>query len=147
MPLPDRVSDAVRRLNPDLFGPAYGAPTPKVQVESESSGPRIRQKQGPKLNKLETALLHHLRGIHPGAEVEPHAVKLRIANGSTYEPDFLVQFHDGARPLIYEAKGPWIDGDAIVKLKVAAARHRWADFHLASREGRGGPWKLERVLP
>ncbi len=148
MPLPTQVSERVRQLNPHLFG-TQETILGIIRATSAAikAGPRIRQKTGPKLNKLEEALLLHLRALHPGAEVEPHAVKLRLANGCTYEPDFLVQFTDARRPLIYEAKGPWVDGDAFVKLKVAASKHRWADFWLASRDRRFGAWKMEQVLP
>jgi hypothetical protein len=147
MPLPDKVSDAVRRLNPTLYPPAFVASNFGASVATAGTGTRLRQVRGPKLNKTETDLLEHLRREFPGAEVEPHAVNLTIANGCRYLPDFLVQFQDGRRPLLVEAKGAHAWDDAIVKIKVAAARHRWADFWLAYRDGRTGPWKLERVLP
>ncbi len=65
------------------------------------------------------------------------AVKLRLADGCFYEPDFLVMLADGVLE-IHEVKGVWTD-DARVKIKVAAEQFpvfRFAAFRLPKR-GRG----------
>lgn len=149
MPLPSRVSESVRRLNPQLFGPAPSTAiiwaAPVVGVAKEA--PRIRQARTPKLNKTEADFLDHLRAKYPRATVLPHGMTLLIANGCRYTPDFYLEFEGGdGRPALYEVKGKKAWDDAIVKLKVAAARFQAFDFWLVDRLPRTG-WRTARVYP
>ena len=72
------------------------------------------------MNKLENAYAHHLDFLkHAGAirhwMYEP--LKLRLADRTTYTPDFLVQAEDDVLEL-HEVKG-FAEDDSIAKFKVA----------------------------
>lgn len=68
------------------------------------------------------------------------AVKLRLANLTTYTPDFMVIDPDGA-VVFHEVKGFWMD-DARVKIKVAAEQYPW--FHFQAITKKKGNWEVER---
>lgn len=76
------------------------------------------------------------------------AITLRLAERTTYTPDFLVLKPDGAVEL-YEVKGGFIREDANVKLKVAAAQYPWFRFLLVRAAGRKGAriWSAVEVHP
>lgn len=72
------------------------------------------------------------------------AVKLRLANGVSYTPDYLVSVaHD--MPQFFEVKGGYMREDASIKLKVAAAQYECFEFYLA--QYKGGAWTITRVYP
>ena len=75
------------------------------------------------MNKLEKDYAGYLHALQLGGKVEWYmfdAIKLRLADKTFYTPDFLVMQTDGVIE-IHEVKGGFIEDDAIVKLKVAAA--------------------------
>lgn len=148
MSLPTRVSDAVRRLNPHLFGGASISST--ANEASKVNTPRIRQNRGPKLNKTEAAFYEYLRAKYPTNEVEPHAITLVLANGCKYTPDIVVWVGDVDEPdstvSMYEVKGKHAWDDAIVKLKVAKRRFPGFGFWLVDRDdSQPGGWRIEYV--
>jgi len=70
-------------------------------------------------------------------------VKLRLADKTFYEPDFLVLRADGSLE-VHECKGFWTD-DARVKIKVAASIYPMQFIAVqALPKGKGGGWKVER---
>lgn len=94
----------------DVSAPPFNAPT-------------IEQKRAPvrRMNKLETAYSAHLQALYAAGRVlwwrfEP--MRLRLANGAYYKPDFGVKLLDGSFEL-HETKGFWREA-ARVRIKVAA---------------------------
>lgn len=74
------------------------------------------------LNKTEQAYADTLRLRHLGGEIAWYkfeGVKLKLADNTTYTPDFAVMLASGELEM-HEVKGFWRD-DARVKIKVAAA--------------------------
>lgn len=108
---------------------------------------RIRQKTAPKLNKLESEYSSILRPKYPETSVIfEQAVKLRLANGLTYTPDFVVTGE--AHPVsVYEVKGPHAFDGALDKLKMAASVYRHWFFWLVWKDAASKEWKIQRVLP
>lgn len=113
------------------------------QVETKVK-PRLRQKRGPKMNKLEEAFLMHLRGMFPASKIYVQSYGLRLANGAVYWPDFVVSTNGLLS--VFEVKGPFFRDDSIVKLKVAAYQFPDHPFTLASRPNRGGTWSMEKIF-
>lgn len=73
-------------------------------------------------------------------------MKFRLADGATYEPDFVVQLADGTLE-VHEVKGWRFEDDALVKIKVAASLYPmfiWRAF--TSRAKRDGGGWTERVF-
>ena len=116
----------------------------------------LRQQQGDGLNKTERAFFEYLKErCHGEGNTFAHPVTLRLANGLTYTPDFMVTLPlpaGGAVITFYEVKG-FMRDDAAVKLKVAASFCRWAQFYLVRRKRGQGPgngslhWDIQKVLP
>lgn len=137
------------------LGLAKGRAVAAVQVEiapdpSEKPKKRLRQSTARKLNKLEAEFGAWLRARRVGAAIHEQSVRLELANGCTYTPDFLladdVPFDTiGATVEAYEVKGHHAWDDAIVKLKVAARAYPWITFYLAHKPN--FEWALEEVQP
>lgn len=72
-------------------------------------------------------------------------LKLRLAQNTTYSPDFLVVTHEQFE--LHEVKGFWED-DARVKIKVAAEQYWYFKFIAVSKIAKknGGGWKTEEFL-
>ena len=143
MPLPNKVSESTRRLNPELFGATQFT----TQGIVEPAKPRLRQKRGPKTNKTEAAFAVWLSAKFPDLEAKREGVTLLLCNGVRYTADFAI-FNPGGDLVLYEVKGPHAWDDAIVKLKVAASVFPRVSFWLASPADRQKlTWRLERVCP
>jgi hypothetical protein len=104
---------------------------------------RVRQSSKPLMNRLETEFHQHLVDRFNPAQISCQSIKLRLANGLTYLPDFIVFSPHGV--LAFETKGKWIDGDSIPKLKMAAAVYPCIKFTLVWKIG--GVWKSQEILP
>lgn len=65
-------------------------------------------------------------------------VKLRLADGCFYTPDFAVMLADGVIEM-HEIKGYWQD-DARVKIKIAAATY---PFRFIALTAKRGTWQIE----
>jgi len=95
-----------------------------------------------RLNKTEAAYLEYLKRLNmPWIGVQ--SLRLRLANNTTYTPDFIVIDKEGvinAR----EVKGFWRD-DARVKIKVAARLYPWMRFTAATKNKSG--WEHEEIKP
>lgn len=110
MPLPKEVWNRI--LN---------SPLPKVRS-------RARPVRG-RMNKLETSYAAYLETLRLGGEITGwsfESIKLRLADRTWYEPDFLVIAAD-LELQIHEVKGHWED-DARVKVKVAAEQFPFRFF-------------------
>ena len=149
MPLPSRISDSVRKLNPHLFG---GVPAPEPCAAAIPTVNRLKQKSGDGLNKTERAFFEYLKSgqpvedlVHDQHEIRPHGITLVLANGTKYTPDFFYKAPGNLRA--YEIKGAHAYDDAIVKLKVAASQNPWLTFYLVSGDSKGSPWKIQKLIP
>jgi hypothetical protein len=142
------MSFPLSSLSPKLQAQAakelYGSKPASAGVSRPLAAP-IRQKAGPRLNKLETAFLGYLKAIcgDPGWICQ-QAIKLQLANGCWYTPDFIRITLKSAVATAYEVKG-FMRDDANVKLKVAASLYPWIAFYLVQRKK--GQWIQTRVLP
>ncbi|WP_345815313.1 DUF1064 domain-containing protein [Paraburkholderia sp. PREW-6R] len=96
-----------------------------------------------RMNKTEAAYADQLEARkHAGDIVDFsfESVKLRLADGTWYTPDFEVTLPGGELE-VHEVKGRWTD-DARVKFKVAAERYRNRRFIAVFRDGHHG-WRFE----
>jgi hypothetical protein len=94
---------------------------PDLKTLWKRSARGVRRIPG-QMNKLEQAYAQELGKLQAAGLVAWFAfdcLKLRLAEKTFYEPDFLVMLADGTLE-IAEVKGHWED-DARVKIKVAAA--------------------------
>lgn len=97
------------------------------------------------MNKTEKAYDDHLKLLAHAGEIVWHrfeGVRLKLADKTTYTPDFAVMRADGQIEL-HEVKGYWID-DAKVKIKVAADQYPFRFLAVMPRKKvDGGGWKIE----
>lgn len=107
---------------------------------------RARGRRQPKrdgsLNKTEASYAAVLEVRKRRGEIAWYSfqpMKLRLADKTTYTPDFGVMLQDGLFEL-HEVKGHWED-DARVKIKVAAELY-WMFQFVAISKSSGG-WKFE----
>jgi hypothetical protein len=138
LPIPP---DVLREL------PPQNIPAGKIIFdELKNKGRKIRQPKQP--NKTEAEFLLMLQSewrpdsFFPKlATIKFEGIRLKLADGLTYMPDFFCtrarpdHTKIGSafiyRPICYESKGPWIDGDAIPKFKMAREIHGcWCDFEM-----------------
>lgn len=93
------------------------------------------------MNKLESSYAAELEVMKRAGVIlsyEYETISLRLANRTTYTPDFLVVYPD--RMELHECKGFWRD-DARVKWKVAADKFPWFRFVAVQRKGK--EWSIE----
>lgn len=146
------VKDIAAKLaaNPQLSAdPGSPAPTPHTHNTPPQPPPHPNP-PAPKasissheMNKLEAAyhaILHsaQLAGTVLQFDFEPES--LRIADRTTYTPDFRVIRPDGTVEF-HETKGFWED-DARVKFKVCSALHPYVFVALRKRN-KSEPWRHE----
>ena len=97
------------------------------------------------MNKTEALYAEHLDGLlHHNviAWYKFEGVKLRLADGCFYTPDFAVMLHDGQLEM-REVKGYWLE-DARVKIKVAAALYPFRFIGVTAQSKKaGGGWAVE----
>jgi hypothetical protein len=105
---------------------------------------RIRQRTKPLLNKLETEYLNHLCTVHIASAIRPQSIRLQLANGIHYTPDFFV-FCVSGKLRAYEVKGPHAWDDSIAKLKMVARAYPEIVWVLAWKKD--GQWQEQTVLP
>ncbi len=156
MPLPDKPTATLIRLNPHLFG---GVPPASVSVavapplpSAPSERKRLKQKSGDGLNKTERAFFNHLKSgqpveglVHNPLNIRPHGLTLVLANGTKYTPDFF--YGDPENLRAYEVKGAHAWDDAIVKVKIAASQNPWLTIYVASGDSKGSPWQIQKLIP
>ena len=136
----------LRRAEKDVVTePGTIAPETMVRPVKSSAYPSISR--GPKLNKLERDWLAVLktRWLERGIFVQ--SIKLRLADGVWYIPDFVVfdfnQYEECAIRA-YETKGPHrFREKGILKAKMAAETFKQITFYLVTRKD--GQWKEEQL--
>lgn len=137
--------------------PSYCGKCPQCQAEYvhvRAKG-RAKGKKDRGMNRNEAAYERRLRdrvtlGEVAGYFYEP--IKLRLADNTSYAPDFMVVLADGLVEF-HECKGfkwkpngepgYWCEEDAKVKIKLAAELYPFA-FKIAFQE-KGGTWHTEDV--
>lgn len=143
------VSEAVRKLNPGLFGlaskPTTGiagvsyspslVPVVEESLITPPAGPRYRSKWEAQFHEV-------LKARFPHAWIEHEPIKLRLADMTTYTPDFCVV--ENGRITFWECKGFWRPS-ARVKIKVSARLYPWAKFVAVIKRKKkdGGGWAEE----
>lgn len=110
-----------------------------------SNKKRLRQNTGG-MNRLETELYHKLEAVYADYDVRPQAIRLQLANGVTYTPDFVLIHKHGNTPIeFHECKGKHAWDDSLVKLKVAAREWHYFVFKLWWKVD--GEWQTQIILP
>jgi len=103
-----------------------------------------RLKSG-QMNKTETEYYQYLKTLEQANEIiwfKFEGLKFKLANNTTYTPDFVVMNKDGLIEL-HEVKGYWMD-DARVKIKVAADMYPFKFMAIKKRtKKQGGGWEIE----
>ena len=121
-------------------------PVPSLVIRDPAHLPKLK----PRMNGLETRRAAELEALKRAGEIRSYqfeALKLVLADRTTYTPDFLVELNDRAL-VLEETKGHWRD-DARVKIKVAARLFPMFRFvALTPRKRReGGGWNREEFRP
>jgi hypothetical protein len=119
-------------------GAAVAKPTPKERMQALGRLPKGT------MNKTEMAYAAYLdaqRSLGRVLWFRFEGMKLRLADSTFYDTDFVVMVADGQLE-VHEVKGFMTD-DAAVKLKVAASQYPFV-FRLV-RKGKGGAWDIREV--
>ncbi len=102
---------------------------------------RIRQSAKPVLNKLESRFHQKLIQDFPGQLILPQAIRLELARGIWYKPDFFFP----VSTTFYEVKGPHAFRGGMENLKIAARVHSWAKFFLVWEDD-SRAWRRQEIL-
>jgi len=97
-----------------------------------------------RMNGLEARYAGHLEAKRRVGSIvfwKYEAVKLRLADGAFYTPDFFLMLADG-RVGFHETKGFWRD-DAKIKIKVAAELYPWLFFVGVQWNSKAKDWRFE----
>lgn len=99
------------------------------------------------MNKTETAYALVLETQKQAGQILDyrfHALKIRLADNTYYEADFVV-LHADMRLAIHETKGGWTTDKGQLKIKIAAQTLPWFGFYKCSqrRKSEGGGWNIE----
>lgn len=124
-----QFADYLRRIN--------AAPTDEVCAAL----PRVASAKR-KMNATEAAYSEHLESLRILGEIVWHKfepMKLRLAEGAYFTPDFGVKMRDGSLQF-HETKGFWRES-AKVRIKVAAEIFPFK--FIAIKRAKGGGWERE----
>ncbi|MBE6441483.1 MAG: DUF1064 domain-containing protein [Desulfovibrio desulfuricans] len=97
------------------------------------------------MNKLESRYAGRLEALRRAGKIvfwKFEAVALRLADRTTYNPDFYLMLPDGSVGF-HETKGFWRD-DARAKIKVAAEQFPELFFVAVQWDSKAKAWKFER---
>ena len=155
--LPANPSPSVRRRNPSLY-PAQNSPAlvpARFDEPTHTTTPlkRLRQSQGPLLNRLEAEWYARIKDQYPNfPPVRPQALKLKIGNGAWYRGDMFCaswpQDDGPAMPTIWECKGTKeMKNIARGILTIKTAAHQWPEFAFFLVWKEEHLFAMQRVLP
>lgn len=140
------AADLPRRYQDQVAQQLGKAPPAVVTSTVVAAKGRVRQSSKPLLNKLETDFQSFLATKYLEEDIFPQAVRLELARGHWFKPDFLLlDTMTGLRPTFYEVKGPHAFRGGFENLKVAARRYQFFKFILVWRDE--GVWKEQHILP
>lgn len=158
----DRARELVakRRTVATAIGPIeVGANSPLLQKAGARAGTRPEKRTLPpdaidpagRMNGIERRRALELEALKRSGEIDDwrfEAIKLTLADNTTYRPDFLIVNLETRSFRIEEVKGHWED-DARVKIKVAARLFPFFQFRaLRPRpKAQGGGWHIEEIRP
>jgi hypothetical protein len=135
------------RLTEDEYNALISRRKPALAESPESGGARraIRQSRR-EPNKTERRFeQEYLKPMLMSGQIdrcgEHESIRLKIANGLTYTPDWPT-WKDG-RLQFWEIKGARLWDDAIVKLKIAARAYPDIDFCVC--QWKGGIWIIQPI--
>lgn len=136
------TEDQIRERNARIFGHQVAV------AESKSAAAIcVNRTPRPRMNRWETAYDAELRAQWCARLIDWYgfeAIKLRLAQGAYYTPDFAVI--EAGRLSFVEVKGFWRD-DALVKFKVAAEQFPFAFVAIRKkRQAEGGGWDVLRRI-
>lgn len=145
---PPHMRAAIEKAEAKLAGRAHDKTADKAKPICKPATEPVPRRG--RMNKIEAAYELVLRARKQLGEVEWYgfeAVKLRLAEGAWYTPDFTARFPGGLL-VHFELKG-FMREAAAVRIKVAAEQHRWASFVLvrAVPEKHGGGWIHKPIGP
>lgn len=140
--LPEKIrKQAEAKINADMKGNSAGLNNHNrgnpVKAQAYLPDPAIARSD--KMNKTELAYARNLLMRLKAGEIvrfEFEPFNLRLADGTYYRPDFVLQYPDG-RLEIHEVKGFFRERDK-VRTKVAAEIHNWFKFYVVKRADGGG---------
>lgn len=118
-----------------------GLPPAGSDREPGRSLARQRRAAAERMNKTEAAYAQYLDFLQRAGYVKSfrfEAITLRLADGTRYTPDFLVERFD-TKPELHEVKGFWRE-DALVKYRVAAELFPMFLFRVVKR--RRHEWEI-----
>jgi hypothetical protein len=104
------------------------------------------ERRPPAANQTEQIHAARLRADPDVERFEFNAIRLRLADGTWYKPDFWVVYRDGHEEM-HEVKMRWWSRDR-VRVKVAARLYGWRwTFRVfqKAREKEGGAWTIETL--
>lgn len=144
--LPNNVSESVRRLNPQLFGPSEPVQHNVPTVVKARKVIRVTSSQEERLNKTEKRFLEYLRAKYTDRQcrigIQDHT--LRIGADCRYTPDFSLWLgFNGGTMTFFDVKGPHTWEDAKVKLKATATQFSMYKFNIAIEDD--GQWQILEV--
>lgn len=158
--LPDRPLVAPPRTNAPPVLDALGKPASRLQMpapsataQSGSSGPgeafyALGRLAKGRMNKTEAAYAQRLEALkHDGQILDWrfHVLRVRLADNTFYEPDFLVMTA-GRELQIHETKGSFTTQSGQTKIKLCAEVLPWFRVIKASRQ-KDGSWILQEFNP
>lgn len=141
---PQQFSEMQARLAANRKAPAVASVPTVAELHKSVRGPDpltgITYR-----SKLERDFHLKIRDQYLYCEYEP--IRLKIARGAHYTPDFITEDHNG-KLIAWEVKGFWREA-ARVRIKVAARLFPWLHFIAVRRRPRseGGGWNQEEILP
>jgi hypothetical protein len=145
----DEYDALISRRKPALAEPPITVGAKKADGQSRREPKKQIIKQSRKeLTEPERLLLSEfLQPMLAAGEIdeigEHESIRLKLANGLTYKPDFPTWKDD--KLIFYEAKGPRVWEDALKSLKVAAHQYRRFGFYLYKYVK--GVWTWQEILP
>lgn len=106
---------------------------------------------GGRMNLIERRRAMELEALKRAGAIDDwrfEAIKLTLADNTTYRPDFLIVHRETRSFRLEEVKGHWED-DARVKIKVAARMFPFFNFRALRprKKAEGGGWHTEDIKP
>lgn len=126
-------------------GPVTKAPVKVPAAKGRKPADLLLGYDAERMNGLEARYAGRLEAMKRGGKLvcwKFEEIKLRMADGTFYTPDFFIMLPDGSVGF-HETKGFWRD-DARAKIKIAAELYPMFFFVAVQWEAKEKEWKFER---